>query len=86
MKNQTDTALPPAALYARVPATAGTWTFPSLPSFERLGTSPRVTVTLWAGEYVDEAESGRIADRPPSVCGRQEGRIPSIIGTTRWLQ
>ena len=57
--------LTPAALYAREsPATARTWTSRWLPNCGRLETSPRTTATPWPASTWDEAESGRIADRP----------------------
>ena len=46
------------------PATGRTWTCPWRPRCGRSGTTPKRTATLVAREYVDEAESGRVADRP----------------------
>ena len=46
------------------PATAKTWTCRWQPSYGRSGTMHRSTATWSGASYVDEAKSGRIADRP----------------------
>ena len=54
----------PAALYAESPANARTWTSPSPHSCGALRDYAQKNGYIVAREYVDEAESGRIADRP----------------------
>ena len=56
--------LTPAALYARVSSAARTWTSPWPPSLGRSGDYADKNGYSVAREYVDEAESGRVANRP----------------------
>ena len=75
MKEQVQ-SLTPVALYARVSSDRqDVDSVRGCPAAGRCGTTPRVTVTPWSPrEYVDEAESGRIADRPPVPQDDRRGR------------
>ena len=72
--------LTPAALYARVSSDRQDVDLSVAAQMRALRDYAKANGYSVARQYVDEAESGRIADRPLSVCGRQEGRIPSTIG------
>ena len=58
------------------PATGRTWTCRCPPSFGPSETTPRPTATSVARQYVDEAESGRVADRPQFREMIEEGSQP----------
>ena len=62
--NDSTRTTPPQPSMPESPATARTWTCPWQRSSGRSGTMHEKNGYIVAREYVDEAESGRIADRP----------------------
>ena len=68
--------LAPAALYARVSSAGRTWTCPCPPRLRALKEYAKANGYSVAREYVDEAESGRVADRPQFREMIEEGSKP----------
>ena len=82
--------LTPAALYARVSATGRTLTLSVSAQLRALKDYAKSNGYSVAREYVDEAESGRVADRPQFREMIEEGSKPKahfdviLIRQTQW--